>query len=216
MVESDLRCTRQLTGTHLQQPARSRGRERDAQHSAGHCEYEALCHELAHQPSSPCTERGSHGELSLARRGTREQKAGQIRAGEEQHERDGAEEYQQSRARAPDHHVVQRFNRGRVPRAVLRILFAEPPRYRGHLGAAPLESHARLQPRHHIEHADLPQPWNPVVGDRGIRDVHVDPFAGVAEVAGHDAEHFVRLAAESEDPADHGRRAGELPLPERV
>ncbi len=73
----------------------------DAQH-------DGLCHELPHQPSAAGAKRRPHRQFATARRAAREQQAGDVGAGDQQHQRDGAEQHEQRRACFADQQLEQR------------------------------------------------------------------------------------------------------------
>ena len=63
-------------------------------------EHEALGQELSRQPPLPGADRGAHGDLALAPFGPREQQVGDVGAGHEHQEPDGAEDEHERPARA--------------------------------------------------------------------------------------------------------------------
>ena len=75
--------------------------ERDAQQTADDAEHAAFGEALTRQPSPARAKRRSHGELPLPRHRASEQKARDVRARDEQHDTDGAEQQPQRRADVP-------------------------------------------------------------------------------------------------------------------
>ena len=63
---------------------------------------------MSDEPRAPRAERQAHGYLAGPRRGASEQQVGDVRAGDQQHEGDGAEEDQQSLLNVADQLRVQR------------------------------------------------------------------------------------------------------------
>ena len=74
-------------------------REQQADDGAGPGEHEALGEQLTHEPPRAGAERRADGQLALARRRAREQQVRDVRAGDQQHEDDGAHQRQD---RLPD------------------------------------------------------------------------------------------------------------------
>ena len=86
---------------------------------AGDRQQQAFGQQVSRQPPAGGAERQPHGELALPRRRSRQHQVGEVRAGDEQHERDGAE---QNHRRRPD--VLQerrRPRRGREPPALILL-----------------------------------------------------------------------------------------------
>ena len=77
-------------------------------------EHHALGEELAHQPPALGAEAGAHRDLPPPPLGAGEHQVGDVGAGDEQHEADGAEQEQQRRARVAHHLLVQREEDHRV------------------------------------------------------------------------------------------------------
>ena len=74
---------------------------------AGDAEDDRFGEELAQQPDAAGAERRANRQLRLARRRTREQQVGDVRAGHEQDEADGAEQDQERRPDVAEHHLVE-------------------------------------------------------------------------------------------------------------
>ncbi len=60
-----------------------------AERAADRREDEALAEQLPHEPPRARAERHAHGDLALADRRARQEQVGDVRAGDEEHERDG-------------------------------------------------------------------------------------------------------------------------------
>ena len=74
-------------------------------------ENEAFGQQLPHHPQAAGAERGTHGDLALASFGAREQQVRDVRAGDEQEERDRAEQQPDRAADRSDDFVGQRQRR---------------------------------------------------------------------------------------------------------
>ena len=72
-------------------------------------EHDALGEELLHQPAASGAERRSHCELTPPRRASGDQQTGDIRARDQQHESDGAEQHEHRRSHIGDHARRERF-----------------------------------------------------------------------------------------------------------
>ena len=83
-------------GRELRQERHAPGRHQHAGSATETRQHDALDDQLPKQPTASGTERGAHCDFLLAINGTREQQVCDIRAGNQQHERDRAHEHQQS------------------------------------------------------------------------------------------------------------------------
>src|SRR6185437_5903841 len=160
--------------------------------------------------------RRSYGQLPFAHARARQQQACEIGAREEEHKRDGANQHENAGARAAHDDVKQWLYSGAGPRPVFSVLLAQTPRDRRHLRAPALDRDTGPEPRDDVEHAVLPETRDGVVGNRGIGNVDVDAIRWIMEVARHDAEHLVRIAAQREGAPHDGCCAGELAAPEGI
>ena len=92
-----------------------RHRERDAGDAAEQRQQHTLGEQLLRDASAAGAERGAHRKLARARRAARELEIGDVRAGDEQHERDRAEHDEQTLANAADELVLERRTSAPVP-----------------------------------------------------------------------------------------------------
>ena len=79
------------------QPANAKGPNAKTDDSATSGQQHALSEQLADDPAAVGTHRGANGQLALTPCRTREQQVGDVRARDQKHERDGAEQHQQRR-----------------------------------------------------------------------------------------------------------------------
>ena len=125
-----------------------------------------------HLPDSAAArraERRADGEFVLAADRRREEQVADVRAGDEQHERDGSLEQEQQPARARDEQAVPLGQRGAgVRRVGRRILHAQPRHDRVEIGAGLLERHSRTQTADDAEKARV-APRAPRIGVDGKR-----------------------------------------------
>ena len=110
-VHADLVEARDIRGLRGDERPGREVRDREPGRGAGRTEDDRLGEELAQQPDAAGAERRANGQLRLARRGAREQQVGDVRAGHEQHEPDGAEQDQERRPHVAEHHVGERSGR---------------------------------------------------------------------------------------------------------
>ena len=75
------------------------GREQKPEHASGKPQHRAFGQTLAHQAAPARAQRHAHGQFPLARNRARQQQAGDVRAGNQQHQADRA---QQQPQRGPD------------------------------------------------------------------------------------------------------------------
>ena len=91
-VERDDRCAR---GDQIDQRAAAPEREQDAGRGAEQRQQQALDQQLARDEPARRAERQPDAQLALPRGGLREQEIGHVRARDEQHHRDDAEQHEQ-------------------------------------------------------------------------------------------------------------------------
>src|SRR5207237_4814563 len=87
------------------------GGERKCEHTTGEAKQETLGQKLSRQAPASRAERGTDGDLSLPRFGARDEQVRNIRASNEQHECDGAENEVEYLARAAENLVRNRNER---------------------------------------------------------------------------------------------------------
>ena len=122
-------------------------REENAGHSARDGEKHALGEELPHETLAPGAERDAHGELLSPRNRAREERAGEIRAGDEQDEPRARHEHEERRARISGHRRVQRHGIERNAAIIARVFAREIVRECDDFIASGLQGHARLETR---------------------------------------------------------------------
>ena len=74
--------------------------------------HQALDQQLPRQAAASGAERRAHGELALSGRAAREQQARDVRARDEQHQHDDAEQNEQRQTAGPGHRIDQRHDVG--------------------------------------------------------------------------------------------------------
>jgi hypothetical protein len=85
---------RNVAGVHGQQRAHAGEAERESQRAAQHGEHGALGEQLANDASASGADGGADGDLALAARRAHQQETGDVGAGYQQHETDGAGQHQ--------------------------------------------------------------------------------------------------------------------------
>ena len=106
---------------------------------------------MARQARAACAEREAQRNFLLPHRRARQQQVGDVRARDQQNERDRAEENEQGRFDVADELLVQRPHPDPDARVVLRILLFQPRGDRRHLGLRLLPRHAGLRARDHLQ-----------------------------------------------------------------
>src|SRR5262245_25987943 len=191
-------------------------RQRHAESPSSHGQQYALSQQLPHDAPSAGAHRHTHGDFSLPRRSARQQQVGHVRAGDQQHASDGAQQDQQRRPDIANDGVSQRRDRHAIALIGVGILFFQ--RYRDvlHLGASLLDRGARLQPRHAIQTrvvaATLPtRTAAQLAGGNPYLDAVGKPVAGR-----HHADHGIATVTQLDRSIDDVRIAAEAPQPQRV
>ena len=201
-VGLDARDRWQRVGGGQQRHAHEPWGGEDATQAAGARQDDAFRHDLRGQPPAPRAERRAHHQLVPARRGPRQQKIADVRAGDEQHQADRAEQRDQNRA-AISHEVVGKAHDVGADAAILfRVL---PGQARGHErrgGSRPFQAHVVAQPRDAHRAVAYPAPSEDGVVVLADRDVDVvqeaAPRPREAHRRGCHAHNRVSLAVEHE------------------
>jgi hypothetical protein len=176
----------------------------------------ALGQQLAQHARAAGPEREPHGDLALPVGGAREQQVRDVRARDQQHEGDRAQQQHQRGAHVADHGLVQRLDRHALLGVRVRVLLGEPRGDRLDVGARLLHVDAGLQAAHHVDAgvvaavvlaADLVLQSQQRREDLGV------PPAGVHRLR-HHPDHRERVAAQDQRLANHLRIPSEAPLPE--
>ena len=108
--------------------------------AAGDRQQRALGQQLAHEPAAPGAERRAHRELAAAPQHARQHQVRDVRAGDQQHAADGAQQHEQRRPRAQRQLVAEAHRRrgeARALRVGIRVVGREAGGDRGQVGAWP-------------------------------------------------------------------------------
>ena len=117
-------------------------------------ENHAFCEQLTDQAAAPGTERRPNGHFRLTRRGPREQQVRDVRACNQQHEPDRAEQHEDCLPDVTDCGFVQRNGRKVHTIVRVRVLLRELFPDRLHLGFDPLDRDASLRT---ADHGQIPR-----------------------------------------------------------
>ena len=213
---------RHAGGQHADQRRDRPGGGEQAGGAAHRAEQEAFGQELADEVGAGRAKRGADGDLALALRRARQQQAGDVRARDQQHETDGAEQHQERGADAADDLVAQRLQPDGAPRVGLWKVPRLPLGECLELGARRREARARLQAGEDLEVVHVPlgeQVARHVERRRGHDERREHPDArvlGIVEGSRHDAEDRVRHAVDLDPAADDRRVACQLALPDAL
>ena len=216
-----------LSGSRPDERVPRRGDDRHAECAADHREDDAFREELPDEPRRASAECLTDRHLSTARRRSREQQIGDVRAPDEQHQTDAAEQKQQrSTDIAGD--TVGEWKHAHVPVARRRVVRGILPSQRlhehidaalrvgdGDAGREPTdrarkESRARLD-RGLVERRAAKPERRPDLGSA--------LFARVArrlKASRHHADDAIRIGIELHDPADDSGIGAEHSLPQAV
>ena len=164
---------------------------------------------------TPRAEGAANRQLLLPRGRARQQQVGDVGAGDQQHETDGAEQNQQRARDIADDLLVHRHQPHAEP-CIGRILAFEPRgdpihvRLRGAARDARAQAADDRQPERAARLHQLREPF------RGCKWRPELRFLGVGEAFRHDADHLVRHAVEHHRAPDDSGIAAKSPLPEPV
>ena len=111
--------------TSASRPRMAQRRDAQPRDAAGGREHQAFGQHLAHQAAALGAERGAQADLALARRAARQQQVGDVDAGDEQHQRDRADQREQRRAQLADQLFLQREDHHRAAGIELRLFLLE-------------------------------------------------------------------------------------------
>ena len=90
-VHAEVEPRRNLPAESTRHEADAPRRDENSERAAGEREQHALGEQMPNDLLARCAERESDGDFLLSLRAARQQKAGEIRAHDEEHEADGAE-----------------------------------------------------------------------------------------------------------------------------
>ena len=136
-IDGDRAQARHVFRLQRLNPAHAGGRHHDAEQAADRREEDALGQELLQQPAAARAQRRADRELFLTSEGAREQQVGDVGAGDQQDEADGAEQHQQRTADVADDLLVQRHDAERqaaIGRIDVRKVAPQPGGDGVHLG----------------------------------------------------------------------------------
>ncbi len=142
-VDRQIRKTRDRRRPEPHQRAHEREGETGTGNSAEHPQHEALGQQLRDQLAPARAEGRPHGDLAAAGLSPREQQVRDVRTGDEQHERDGAEQGHERRANVANDPLVQR-------RGQERRVFLGPGKLHGQAIGDRLQRGRRLAGRHGV------------------------------------------------------------------
>ena len=209
-VQADLVEAWCIRGRDGHQPAENRGAGNGAEHPTGPHQQCVFDEQLANEAPPGAADRRADAELVGPRRAPVQQQAGQVDAGNEQQQRDGAREHGQRGGHVPDDAVAQGHDEDAAAGVRLRVFQGQ----RGHdvLHFRPRRGHvhARLEPSDGIE-TRATVALHPAIVRRHLRleqQVHVGR-GHVTEARRQDADHRERRA-HRDGLTDRGRCAAKL------
>ena len=214
-VERDLRESRHrgAVGDDVFQETQAGRRRQPAEHAGGGRQQQALTEELSDEPSATRAERRTQGELTTARRASREQQVRDVGTCDDQHQPHGTDEQQQRRTNLSGHLLMHRDD-ARAPAGVeLGKLLRQLRGDAGHVGLGRRDGDARLE---------SPDRDEPAAARRAILLAETDgkPEVDVriedAEPSRHHADDRERLALDLNAAAERGAIAAEPRLPVAV
>ena len=183
--------------------------------STDQAEQAALEEQLADDAAPVGTECGADDELASTGGGAGEEEIRDVGAGDEQHEAGGGEQREERGTDLPEGPVGEQLHVDGVSRVALRKFFRELLGDVDHIGARPIEGHARLEAADGVE-PGMAAAVLIAVGKQTDRDVEIDTGDGEFETRRRDADDGVDFAAQSEFLAEDVRFAGEDPFPESL
>ncbi len=149
-VDGDLVSARDLIGEDRGRCAEAEARQQQSRQSAGGREDQRLREQLLEDAPAPGAQRRTDRQFLTAAEATREQQVPDVRACDQQHESDRAEQHQERGPDVADDELLQRQDRRAPARVFLWIVALEPLGDRVHLGLRTLDRHAGLQARDHL------------------------------------------------------------------
>ena len=213
-VERRLARERQGGGNEATEKRDGERRQRQPGGSAGERERHALGHHLAHQALAAGAERGAHCELALTGARPREEKVGEVGAGEHEDAEARAAETEEHEPVARRHGVAEGEEAEAGVLVRLGIVAGEPLGDDGEIGARLLHRDAGLQASDALEVVVAAVLVIFFAKRQASPSLHVP--GGEVEARRHHADHHMRFAVEGDASPDHRRIPPELRLPERV
>ncbi len=225
-VGANLIEAREVRRRHEREQLRQRPPCGQPQRPTDQRKHEALDHHLLHEPRPRRAESRAHPELAGAIAGAREEQIGEVRAGDQQHERHRRGQHLERGPHARRHVVDERSGAD-----VDRTALAEDQV--GHrtldgagagaaLGFRLREGHARLQARERLRVVDDGRAGRRLDGQRRIQADRLavvtqpDFLVGKGEARRRHADDVVMNAIDDDRPADHSGVAPEPVAPEAV
>ena len=217
-VETDLVEARCIRGRDADETSENRGAGKGTEHATGPNQQRVFDEQLTDQAPAAAADRRANAELLRARRAPVQQQAGQVDAGDEQQQRDGAGEHGQRWRHIPHHAVGERDDvDAGAPLVDLRVFQRKGSRDVLHFRPRRGHVYSALEPADGIETRVAAAALHPAVVGRHLRleqQIHVGR-RHVTKAWRQDADHRI-WTAEGERLADRGRRAAELAHRERV
>ena len=191
---------------------------RDAQpgDAAGGGEHQAFGQHLAHQPAALGAQRGAQADLALARGAARQQQVGDVDAGDEQHQRDRADQREQRRPELADQSVPAA---GRASPCGGHCAAALLSRARRRCRASRCRPARTTTPsRSRAIAYELPRPLRraQLLQRLPVGNQEIGLLADDREAGRHHADHRPRAVIGRQRHAEHIARPAKSPLPEFV
>src|SRR5215470_18294050 len=187
--------------------------QQHANDAAGQSQYRALGQALPDHPCAAGAERDARRELAVTRDRPGQHQARDVHAGDEQHQRHGAQQQPERRAHVADDLALQRPRHHAAAGIRRRELLGQPARDESQLALDLAERDSRREPRRDAEEASEAIP-HPRFG--GLAERRDDVGVAVeAESCRRDANDPVRYPIERE-PLTGDRASAETLLPQAV
>src|ERR1700691_1547293 len=149
-IQVNLFSARQTTGPEDDERPNPDGCQQDAEHTSEQAQYSALGQTLADQSAAACSQRYAHGEFTLARNCAGQQQAGDIRAGDQQHEADRPEEQPERGPDISNQVLAKRLDLEDTAGIRLRILLSQVTADNRQLGLSSGQRDSRLEAGHNV------------------------------------------------------------------
>jgi hypothetical protein len=208
-IHRDARNGQQIRRERMIDEADGPNRAQNSRRTANARQNHAFGEQLPNQLRTARSNRGAYSQFFLSRRGAREKQIGDIRARDQQHKSDCAEQHQQARFQIGADERFEHREDVNAPIAHFRKLLIYTRGNRVHFCLRLLRSDARFHAAEHGKHV-----IQPVLAARVDGQGRIDfTAAQKANRVGQHADHRHRSGVERDDLAyDRGIRA-ETPLP---
>ena len=205
---------RDIPGIQAQNAANARESEHQPEHPAGDRQDHAFGEQLANDSSASGSDSGADRDFPPASCRARQQKIGDVRACDQQHEAHRAQQNPEKRAHPAHQHFTQRLHtKGPLRTQAVRIALPKTLGRRLELLVRGHQAHARLQAPGHLE--VIPLIGTVRIQPEGNVDVRwlvdLDLQAGACH-----SDDFMRTSAQRDGLADHVGIRTETALPESV